>query len=133
METAQIPLSADTKAELVLDATAQDGFLLTQPASPRDGDEELSMISLSPGPSVVQGTPSAAALKRPIQIPSVLGSEQTDPGNGMVKRRKVASKASTNALTHHPWDCTGLVPRYQDYSDVPKELAKCECCYKAQD
>lgn len=34
--------------------------------------------------------------------------------------------ASENPYLGHPWDCTGLVPRYMDRSEVPQNLQKCE-------
>lgn len=33
---------------------------------------------------------------------------------------------STNPWSGHPWDCTGLVPRYTSAAQLPKDLQKCE-------
>ena len=89
------------------------GYLLTQPASPgsegsAEGEEEETAVT------------SRAIMeisKRPLD-----STGRNSSGSGAVKRRKVEHDTTEG----HPWDCTGLVPRYQDYSDVPKELAKCE-------
>jgi trimethylguanosine synthase len=45
------------------------------------------------------------------------------------KKRKRNSEVPIepeNALADHPWDCTGLVPRYTQYQDVPLATRKCE-------
>ncbi|OCF43816.1 hypothetical protein I317_02258 [Kwoniella heveanensis CBS 569] len=42
-------------------------------------------------------------------------------------KRKKNKRPVVNPLNHysgHPWDCTGLVERYTDYTDVPSDLVK---------
>ncbi|WVQ96050.1 hypothetical protein IAU59_003150 [Kwoniella sp. CBS 9459] len=42
-------------------------------------------------------------------------------------KRKKGKRPVVNPVNHysgHPWDCTGLVERYTDYTDVPSDLVK---------
>lgn len=44
----------------------------------------------------------------------------------MIKRRKAWSEEDGKRGRKHPWDCEGLVERFDKSKRVPLELRKCE-------
>lgn len=59
------------------------------------------------------------ALERPAE-----SSAPSDIDSAVISRR--VETAPLQATADHPWDCTGLVPRYTDAGALPKELRKCK-------
>lgn len=100
-----------------------DRLLPTQPPSEAeypDAASETSSMDMDSDSDKENVRPATAAASPPSPLPasaSVLGS-------AVVSRRVETVPMEVNA--DHPWDCTGLVPRYTDASSLPKELRKCE-------
>lgn len=65
-----------------------------------------------------------ASVAAPPPVESRSPSPGSDLGSAVVSRRVETAPLEANA--DHPWDCTGLVPRYTDASSLPKDLRKCE-------
>jgi hypothetical protein len=42
------------------------------------------------------------------------------------QKKKGKAKAPANLYAGHPWDCTGIVPRVNDYGGLPPHLARCK-------
>lgn len=105
----------EIKQENILNAISASGFLSTQPLSPssQSGSEAAILEDESPQ------TPAESS-KRPLSGVVTV----TTPSAQFNKKRK--RNSALPAGSDHPWDCTGLVPRYSDYSEVPTELRKCE-------
>ena len=62
-------------------------------------------------------------------------SSYRDSSPLLSKRRKGKGKSvvADNLHLGHPWDCTGLVKRFKDYSELPPGIGKCKsrkalCC-----
>jgi len=134
--------TVEVKTEL-LDVMEADGLLPTQPReiSPDSPIQIEIRQEFTPLPSTsapVDLAPPIASgsvvIKRTHEnaIPSSSKRNSTSrdwAGHNITergKRRKGKSRALDNRYQGHPWDCTGLVPRYTDYSEAPPELGKCE-------
>ena len=135
----------EIKAERILQLASTNGLLSTQPKSSSDVVEADSsrggVNETEAGHNRRAGDAgedeeddlenresSGGALQRPTP-PSSLDYPPTPMSytDSARKRRKGKNKAPVNRHLGHPWDCTGLVSRYQDYSEVPTHLAKCKC------
>jgi len=132
----------DVKAELIRGVA--DDLLPTQPSSPQllPADEEEESMNLKPPSAPATVEPSPATPRPPISEPVVspvtpAGSskrphvevrESSTPTSLIqpARKRKRKSKAAGGVHADHPWDCTGLVPRYTDASQVPDRIRKCE-------
>ncbi len=66
-------------------------------------------------------TPSADAYNQLVNPITSDSLDSTSKNRGK-RRRKVKVN---NEHQGHPWDCTGLVPRFTKPSDVPPDLVKC--------
>lgn len=64
---------------------------------------------------------ASKSLKR--NASEVVGEEEASV---VVKRRRPWSEEDERRGRRHPWDCEGLVPRYDRAKGVPLELRKCE-------
>lgn len=60
------------------------------------------------------------ASARPVES----SSPSSNTGSAVISRRVETAPQEANA--DHPWNCTGLVPRYTDAGALPKELRKCK-------
>lgn len=110
-----VPITKQVKQELLVLEAADNGYLPTQPRSPTEDVAEVEEEVIEAGPSTVvlpAHLPAKVVASRPGQEPKK-------------KKRKLKGKAVENQYLDHPWDCTGLIKRYQDYSEVPSELTKC--------
>ncbi|WVR08109.1 hypothetical protein IAU60_005155 [Kwoniella sp. DSM 27419] len=139
---------ARSKAEHVLDA-AVGGMLSTQPASEVDesDDDDVdvdadaqagSQSALGPsqpirssavaGPSRLRQTPAVKSVRYEaswVHEKAQASTGEDKPHPAKKRRGNKAKKAViTNQYAGHPWDCTGLVPRYSDYEQVPHDLKK---------
>lgn len=76
-----------------------------------------TQVLAGPAPS----SPKAGS-KRPASDP--VPGEETDV---VIKRRRPWSAEDEKRGRKHPWDCEGLVARYDRAKGVPLELRKCEC------
>lgn len=128
-------------------ASSSDGdshLLPTQPLSPTSTVDDSSIIQ-NGGYSLVgiPGLPSESTLtdvaessttgqKRAVQ--AGLSSSSNGIGTGTGKKRKVIKNGKGKSRTPqdvmkkyngHAWDCTGLVERYTDPSEIPSNLVKC--------
>lgn len=113
--------TVEVKAELIAD-TVQFAFLPTQPQSPYSDVEDVIPIDLTEMEAEAEvSTLSAPAVKRIVPDTSFASSSS----HSTRKKRKGNSKVPENLYIGHPYDCTGLVPRYSDYSALPEGLAKC--------
>lgn len=120
-----ITSQVEIKVENVLSAMNAQGYLSTQPASPpasveptHDGPQSSSALEVD---VEVHSTPAESS-KRTVEAIST-----PTPTKRSNKKRKRQSIAPSNNHTDHPWDCTGLLPRYTDYNEVPADLRKCAC------
>ncbi|KAK8849615.1 hypothetical protein IAR55_004950 [Kwoniella newhampshirensis] len=77
--------------------------------------------SIASAPSSRQTCPA----KRPLS-PTTSTAHQAYPPTPKKKRNQIGdrNKNPNNPYLDHPWDCTGLVPRYSDYPQVPPDLTK---------
>ncbi len=109
--------TVQVKAELIANTDPFAPFLPTQPRSPSKSSGEV--IEVDQTEDIPEASSSmAVALKRPATIASPTHCRST-------KKRKGRSRVPENDFIDHPWDCTGLVQRYTDYSELPRGLAKC--------
>lgn len=90
-------------------------------------------VTSSAAASSSNSAPSRSALGSSSIVRAVKRSSEWEGGRPSAKRQKgkgkakePASEEAENLYEGHPWDCTGLVPRYTDASEVPKHLKKCE-------
>jgi hypothetical protein len=98
--------------------TGKHGDLLsTQPPSPPDTATDEAIDSNLDSPLAES---SLAGQKR---LTSDLLSM---PEQKRQRRRKGKGTAIENTHSTHPWDCTGLVSRYNSPEEVPAALVKCE-------
>ena len=104
--------SIQVKAELIADTVQFGALLPTQPQSPIASQDALSLVESTEGP-----IESSTSSKRLL----VDTSDRRPAARG----RKRKFKPPGNDFLGHRWDCTGLVPRYTDYSELPSGLAKC--------
>lgn len=84
-------------------------------------------------PAIPQSTSQARSAVRSRRTEGTwVPSDDYDPIDTVPrkKRRKTngacAPTALPNAYAGHPYDCTGLVPRYNDYKEVPADIRKCQ-------
>lgn len=107
-------------------------LLPTQPPSEADEPEagipdvesessDMDMDSDSEGEGSDKENVRPATAPRPAESESPSAS---DIGSAVISRRVETMPLEANA--DHPWDCTGLVPRYTDAGSLPKELRKCK-------
>jgi hypothetical protein len=122
-------------------------FLPTQPASPSstvDEDDAPVAVVTDPMPEVVAESSTSATkralnqnLENEFQDTSMIrmngGKKQkveviTPKSNrkGKGKGKGKAIEGEGNRFKGHRWDCTGLVTRYTQPSEMPSELVKCE-------
>lgn len=100
-------------------------------ASPADGSSNsgssTNLIATQPEDS--------QALKRPASVeeddPSKRAKLTLDKGKGRAEnapldRTELLPNGVINVGAGHSWNCTGLVPRYDVWDDVPNEIKKCE-------
>ena len=130
------------KAEMIRNV-AED-FLPTQPTSPQSlpaDEEEEEAMSFQPAAApamtdAVLATPTRSTAK-PIPPPIVSAGSTgsrgevraASPSSSFLqpaRKRKRKSKGANDAYADHPWNCTGLVPRYTEASQVPERIRKCE-------
>ncbi|CAK9780866.1 hypothetical protein CC85DRAFT_285912 [Cutaneotrichosporon oleaginosum] len=97
------------------------GLLPTQP--PSDAGEEGGDAYRN-----IDEEEVIAAVNPSSEEPS--GSQQDEPASASRKRssdspaKPSPSKRAKVEEERHPWDCTGLVPRYEKAADVPQHLKK---------
>ena len=104
--------SLQIKAEIIAD-TVQFGTLLpTQPQSPIASQDAINLVDLTERP-----IESSTSSKRILA--------DTSDHQAAAQKRKHRLKPPGNPFLGHRWDCTGLVPRYTNYSELPSGLAKC--------
>ncbi|WWC73757.1 uncharacterized protein I206_107729 [Kwoniella pini CBS 10737] len=129
------PEEVRIKAEQILQIPSS-GFLNTQPQSDDEDQEERETIN-GGGSShtnlVVSNNQSASSssIVKSRKIEPLLPKYDLDQianiGQNTHKKRKKGKQPLKNPLNPylgHAWDCTGLVKRYTDYTDVPKDLIK---------
>jgi trimethylguanosine synthase len=135
-----LPDTVEFKTELLDVMETDDGLLPTQPRS--ISPDSPTPISIE----VTTTTISSTAAYAPVDLAPVVASgsvvikrsEQATPTaskrtirvvsngtGGSTKKKKGKARAVENRYLGHSWDCTGLVPRYMDYSETPPELSKC--------
>lgn len=105
--------------------TASLGLLPTQPPSEGsdegeedgelDGEEEEVVAAVEPS------TGDSASPQRPISATR----SRKRAANALASPSKRPRTEVDEEL--HPWDCTGVVPRYEKAADVPQHLKKCSC------
>lgn len=113
--------SVQVKAELIADTVQFGPLLHTQPQSPGVSPDAAEIVDLTEEPAE-SSTSAALRTKRPENV-------LTSPRSA--KERRGKEKVPANPHQGHAWDCTGLVPRFSDYSQLPQQLAKCalhSCC-----
>ncbi|WWC92747.1 uncharacterized protein L201_007706 [Kwoniella dendrophila CBS 6074] len=137
------------KAENILNIST-NGLLNTQPDSDDEEDEEEEIANQVAGPSGISSiTINTQPSYSSESIPSISRSmvvkrkreenatPNIDPStyitinqNHLQKKRKKGKQNNNhneiplNPYIEHPWDCTGLVKRYSNYRNVPKDLIK---------
>lgn len=133
-----LPTQPESPGSTVDDSISIQGIRQSHSEEPRDGGSTL----------VTMGESSTAGQKRAQQDPSMVSSSAFK-GTGSQKRRKAVkgangdvngiragdvkakSKGKGRAVDvgkrykGHAWDCTGVVPRYTDPSELPSNLVKC--------
>lgn len=125
-------LRSQPKLELPVEPVAESRYtpraadlLPTQPPSEYDDEEEHSVAAevipvLAP-PAEPPAASTTVAQKR---------SASTSEPPKSKKRKGKAKWEDIDCINHyesHPWDCTGLVPRYAVAAEVPQALKKCRC------
>jgi trimethylguanosine synthase len=118
-------LRSNPSTEQSKEPTPTAGSLLpTQPPSEdgdadelvREGEEEEEVAA-----AVEPSTEESASPQRAVEATT----SRKRAANALAspsKRRRTAADEE-----RHPWDCTGLVPRYEKAADVPQHLKKCTC------
>jgi trimethylguanosine synthase len=93
-----------------------------------EGEEEEVMELATPAATALPGPSSMPASTVSTVVISRKRAHSVEARPSHTKRRKGKGKAidEHNAYEGHSWDCTGLVPRYTDASEVPKHLKKCK-------
>lgn len=103
-------------------------LLPTQPASPSSSTASMATSVRA----VVNGTGESS--KRAASLTALDVSVASASGQGQKRRRKDDGPAKANVKgkgkgkakpVKHAWDCTGLVQRYTDPSEVPPHIVKC--------
>ncbi|BEJ16046.1 hypothetical protein CspHIS471_0506510 [Cutaneotrichosporon sp. HIS471] len=113
-------LRANPVAEPPSGSSSRGDLLPTQPPSddheegddPEEGDEQEVQVEEEEVVVAVAATPQQAG-------PS--GGNRKRAANALVSPSK---RQRTDDHERHPWDCTGLVPRYEKAADVPAHLKK---------
>ncbi|KAK4689426.1 trimethylguanosine synthase, partial [Tremellales sp. Uapishka_1] len=100
-----------TAAEPIVVAEASTSYLPTQPRS-------------SNPPS-----PEAPVIQRTLPRPPKRAFSASSPSTSQPPPKKITQRPrkpikAWNAFLDHPWDCTGLVPRYEKEDNVPLDLRK---------
>ncbi|KAL1406586.1 putative diacylglycerol O-acyltransferase tgs1 [Vanrija albida] len=100
-------------------STDSRDLLPTQPPADDSASEDEEDEEDEAGPTPAMSAPPP---KPPVVISFKREADLTDLPPS--KRRKGKGRADDNPYAGHPWDCTGLVPRYTEMSEVPKALKK---------
>ncbi|WWD20242.1 hypothetical protein CI109_104718 [Kwoniella shandongensis] len=95
-------------------------------------EKERSTSELPTASSIVKSIrreqPIASSSSTSVQTPNKRPSSPVyENALSSKKRRKgnaATKKVVVNPYLDHPWDCTGLVPRYSSYDEVPPDLTK---------
>lgn len=110
--------TVQVKAELIADTVQFSPLLSTQP-------HPIDAFPISAKPIDLTEDEAEASTSASTGWKLRVADTLSPTPRSVSKKRKGNFQAPDNPHLGHPWDCTGLVPRYTDYFELPPGLAKC--------